>query len=246
MEVHAHTHTARKKWTHYFWEFLMLFLAVFCGFLAENQREHYIENQREKQYAAQLCEELKFDTLAFSEMSRVMQQHLKHYDSVSLLFQKQATFTDDEFVRITRSLLSYYNPFNISTTFQQMKSSGSLRYVRNANLRSSISDYYDTHIPRLLTLFEYINEKVHTQIEPFFAKHFDLSVTKFYFDTRHPELLPPNLKYYDRTESSDLLIKNYFKMYYNGVHFICYDPLLYMNGRDTELIKQLQKEYHLK
>ena len=35
MEVHAHTHTARKKWTHYFWEFLMLFFAVFCGFLAE-------------------------------------------------------------------------------------------------------------------------------------------------------------------------------------------------------------------
>ena len=22
MEVHAHTHTARKKWFHYFWEFL--------------------------------------------------------------------------------------------------------------------------------------------------------------------------------------------------------------------------------
>jgi hypothetical protein len=42
MEVHHHAHTARKKWTHYFWEFFMLFLAVFCGFLAENQREHYI------------------------------------------------------------------------------------------------------------------------------------------------------------------------------------------------------------
>lgn len=26
MEVHAHTHTTRKNWTHYFWEFLMLFL----------------------------------------------------------------------------------------------------------------------------------------------------------------------------------------------------------------------------
>ncbi|MBK9661472.1 MAG: hypothetical protein IPO68_16495 [Chitinophagaceae bacterium] len=43
MEVHHHAHTARKKWTHYFWEFLMLFLAVFCGFLAENQREHYVK-----------------------------------------------------------------------------------------------------------------------------------------------------------------------------------------------------------
>ena len=28
MEVHAHTHTERKQWTHYLWEFLMLFLAV--------------------------------------------------------------------------------------------------------------------------------------------------------------------------------------------------------------------------
>jgi hypothetical protein len=25
MEVHAHSHTPEKKWTHYFWEFLMLF-----------------------------------------------------------------------------------------------------------------------------------------------------------------------------------------------------------------------------
>jgi len=29
MEVHAHTHTPRKKWTHYFWEFFMLFLAEY-------------------------------------------------------------------------------------------------------------------------------------------------------------------------------------------------------------------------
>jgi len=43
MEVHHHGHTERKKWTHYFWEFLMLFLAVFCGFLAEYQLEHKIE-----------------------------------------------------------------------------------------------------------------------------------------------------------------------------------------------------------
>ena len=48
MEVHHHSHTPRKKWTHYFWEFLMLFLAVTLGFFVENQREHYIENLREK------------------------------------------------------------------------------------------------------------------------------------------------------------------------------------------------------
>jgi len=62
MEVHSHTHTERKKWTHYFWEFLMLFLAVFCGFLAENQREHMIEHNREKQYIKSLLGDLSADT----------------------------------------------------------------------------------------------------------------------------------------------------------------------------------------
>src|SRR5258705_6884753 len=67
MEVHAHAHTERKKWTHYLWEFLMLFLAVFCGFLAENLREHSIEHQREKQYALTLYEDIKSDTAALTE-----------------------------------------------------------------------------------------------------------------------------------------------------------------------------------
>jgi hypothetical protein len=62
MEVHTHTHIPRKKWTHYFWEFLMLFLAVFCGFLAEYQLEHKIERERGKQYIQSVYEDLKEDT----------------------------------------------------------------------------------------------------------------------------------------------------------------------------------------
>lgn len=54
MEVHHHSHTARKKFTHYLWEFLMLFLAVFCGFLAENIREHRVEHAREAQFIKSL------------------------------------------------------------------------------------------------------------------------------------------------------------------------------------------------
>jgi len=68
MEVHAHTHTARKKWTHYFWEFLMLFLAVFAGFLAENQREHFVEHQREKQFINSLINDIKVDTTRLNSL----------------------------------------------------------------------------------------------------------------------------------------------------------------------------------
>ena len=62
MEVHAHAHTPGKKWTHYFWEFFMLFLAVFCGFLAENEREHLVEHKQEKQYMKLMLEDVKTDT----------------------------------------------------------------------------------------------------------------------------------------------------------------------------------------
>ena len=75
MEIHHHTHTddsnshrVRKKWTHYFWEFLMLFLAVFCGFLAEYQLEHKIEKDRAKQYILSFYEDLKTDTIRLNEM----------------------------------------------------------------------------------------------------------------------------------------------------------------------------------
>ena len=68
MEVHHHAHSSRKKWTHYFWEFIMLFLAVFCGFLAEYQLEHKIEKERAKQYIISLYEDLKNDTTRINQL----------------------------------------------------------------------------------------------------------------------------------------------------------------------------------
>ena len=67
METHAdHIHKAPGKgWKHYFFEFLMLFLAVFAGFLAENWREHYVDHQREKKFARRLLSDLEQDSIFF-------------------------------------------------------------------------------------------------------------------------------------------------------------------------------------
>ena len=68
METHAHHlhHAPGKKIFHYFYEFLMLFLAVFCGFLAENFREHYVERERAEQYIFSFYQDLKSDTIKLS------------------------------------------------------------------------------------------------------------------------------------------------------------------------------------
>ncbi|HXL56309.1 MAG TPA: hypothetical protein VN958_08640, partial [Chitinophagaceae bacterium] len=64
MEVHKHPHhvTHKKKWGEYFLEFLMLFLAVFLGFIAENFREHSVEGRKEKEYINSIIEDLKTDS----------------------------------------------------------------------------------------------------------------------------------------------------------------------------------------
>ena len=142
MEVHAHTHTQRKKWTHYFWEFFMLFLAVSAGFLVENQREHYVEHQRAKIYATNLYDELKKDTTQLNDLSRNLKNVSGKLDTFCILIK------EDHKQTVTNGMLYYYSSFvtNVeyfsanNTTIEQLKSSGNLRIMGN-RLAYKISEY---------------------------------------------------------------------------------------------------------
>src|ERR1043165_931061 len=94
MEVHAHTHSERKKFTHYLWEFLMLFLAVFCGFLAENFREHEVEHQREKQYMITMLEDLRADTALLRKALEYWNERNKSVDSITEAIKLPLAKTD--------------------------------------------------------------------------------------------------------------------------------------------------------
>jgi hypothetical protein len=143
MEVHAHTHTARKKWTHYFWEFLMLFLAVFCGFLAENQREHYIEKVRARQYARSLVNDLKRDTGMVNWIIDEMKSSNRWTDSLILfLHDKPIEQIRNIDLFILTSGDEFYSPYTWSrATLDQIKNSGSLRYFSNDSIIKRITSY---------------------------------------------------------------------------------------------------------
>ena len=139
MEVHAHTHTARKKWTHYFWEFVMLFLAVFCGFLAEYQLEHTIEHQREKQYMSTMLEDLKSDTALVNFTIQKWDTINKSIDSVSDAIQFPIAGSD--MVKAYRHLtnaLDYYSFRYNDRTISQLKNSGGFRLIRNKKVASNL------------------------------------------------------------------------------------------------------------
>ena len=142
MEVHAHTHTSRKKWTHYFWEFLMLFLAVTLGFFVENQREHYIEHQREKQYIRTLIEDLRSDTaqLATSITERMQKENM--IDSlVFFLNSPEASKQGSSIYYWGYSVLRPSRFIQNDRTIQQLKNGGGMRLIRNKAVSNSIVDY---------------------------------------------------------------------------------------------------------
>jgi hypothetical protein len=156
MEVHAHTHTSRKKWTHYLWEFLMLFLAVFCGFLAENQREHMVEHQREKQFIRSLIIDLRLDTANLNRSITGRTEKSNRFDSLTFLINspdrdkhsRDIYFFGRHITRISEIIFIYND-----RTMQQLKSSGSLRLIRKRNAADSII-IYDAKVRALEKLEE--------------------------------------------------------------------------------------------
>ena len=143
MEVHHHSHTSRKKWTHYFWEFLMLFLAVFCGFLAEYQLEHVIENQREKKYMQSLLGDLAKDIATLNAAYPRKQGRIQAIDSVFTFFLNNPgvkSIKGKLFRTIRRT--NYDARFTrTNITFNQLKNAGGMRLIRNKSVADSILEY---------------------------------------------------------------------------------------------------------
>ena len=58
MEVHHHPKVEKKKFKEYFFEFIMIFLAVTMGFFAETIRENITEHRRAKEFAESMLQDL--------------------------------------------------------------------------------------------------------------------------------------------------------------------------------------------
>ena len=144
MEVHAHTHTPRKKWTHYFWEFLMLFLAVTLGFFVENQREHIVERQRATQYAKALVRDLEKDTVEIRDVMRENKIILACFDSArSIIHQRINNYmAPGAFYYYSNVVASAPSVSWNDATIIQITQSGNLRYFTNSELVNKISYYY--------------------------------------------------------------------------------------------------------
>lgn len=175
MEVHHHSHSSRKKWANYFWEFLMLFLAVLCGFFAEYQLEHKIEKDRARQFLQSMVVDVRtniknLDSLLMQDKGIIAH----HNELVNWLLQDSATIDRSAFAKKMGAV--WVRNFLVrKETYEQMKSSGSLRYVGNIEFLKRMMDY-----ERITNFAQYRNQdfekKYYTELFiPALYKNYDLT-----------------------------------------------------------------------
>jgi hypothetical protein len=245
MEVHHHSHTSRKRWTHYFWEFLMLFLAVFCGFLAEYQLEHKIEKDRERQYMESIIEDLQIDTTKVSEVITLAQMQILLLDSLIEIANNQTL----EGSNIERFYLWGANStravnMNFETrTSTQLRNAGGMRLVRKKKVADSILNYWS-----LISTCENIS----IRLENSNIAKFDISVrllhNKYYIRENKP-IAPVAIRPGAQLINSDpALIAEFSNRSFSRrtilVNYI--GKLTTAKQSASQLISQIRKDYRIK
>jgi hypothetical protein len=140
METHAqHLHHAPgKKFRHYLYEFLMLFLAVFCGFLAEYQLEHKIEKEKGYQYIQLFYEDLKTDTANFEKVLVSYKYKLSNLAGMYPCFDKITNngSSPDCLQNLFNNSDAFPDLVYTDRTLQQLKNAGGIRLLKQPDADS--------------------------------------------------------------------------------------------------------------
>jgi hypothetical protein len=256
MEVHAHTHTARKKWTHYLWEFFMLFLAVFCGFLAEYNLEHLIEKRKEKQIISALYADLKKDTTNLNDIIyRYLPEHSAWEDSAEAFITFLPVKENERKIAlalVNATNWNFYSPPQVS--LEILKSSGTFNLIEEEDIKAEIINFNSL-------INTYINYSQFTLA----AEHaLDTTVANIIRMSSLRQILPiiyakTNAQYGSITEK-DLppgnLLTTYDRNVYlnflkkiSGMDYLLHDLLgLYQKilKEEIDLLTVLKKAYHIK
>ena len=109
----------------------MLFLAVFCGFLAENFREHRVENHREKQFIQSFIRDVEMDTARLQAIIINRNERMVNLDSLIILINLPDASAYSRYIYhhssyATRMTFRFYSN---DGTMQQLKNAGNLRLI---------------------------------------------------------------------------------------------------------------------
>ena len=264
MEVHKHPHhvTHKKKGGEYLLEFLMIFIAVTLGFIAENMRETISDKAKEKEYVISIKKDLIADKASLNIWIPKLFEKISGYDTLISLLQNPGYTTRG-------SELYYYARFSTrssvfsanNNTITELKNSGNFRLIRDKDVINALINFQRT-IDNYLNLST-VDHKEAELLYPSLGNLFDASV----FNTMIKADTTSNNFSADSVTSTIVMEKNFSKpignpqlrnhnkdninLYIFYLHerkssFIGEIRLLFQQKKNaTDLIQLINKEYHI-
>jgi hypothetical protein len=225
----------------------MLFLAVFCGFLAENQREHMIEHTREIQYMRSLKEDVEADIKQIDRLEIELQNFINRLDwiadDLNQSFDRSSSLITFKKISIGFGFSDF---IYTDRTMQQLKNAGGMRLIRNLKVADSIVEY-DAMVRRGLVHQDLINTQYLTRIVDKVDYAFNITELNKLASVDYAKVDTNNLKRsilltHDKTELIRLI--NEFRHF----RFVIDIQLKYITEYRTLAIRLssfINKEYHL-
>ena len=168
----------------------MLFLAVFCGFLAENFREHQVEHKREQRFMESLFYDLRQDTAELNRSFKEVTYSRSLQDSVLLFLNNYSPgdYLSPHFKYLISWSLNRFSIVFNDVTAMQLKNSGNLRLIRKQETIRKISQYWTEQENTKISLERYLDYRYRSR--EYNEKLFDFAELELAEDSliRMPEL----------------------------------------------------------
>jgi len=233
-----------KKWSAYFLEFLMLFLAVSLSFFAENLRERKSDNAKEREYIFSMIEDAQKDKENISLAVTSNKLRIAHLDSLASFCSNYQPSLESDSILYSHYLHGLKHPDFVKPTertLQQLKNAGGMRLIRNKKAVDHIV-LYDNYTQKLANQQFYYERYQNSAIDTG-VKLFNFQLFRF-----------PNYGKEKRNKPFKLITRDKIKLQefgniisiYSGVAKYYGNILEEMDGQADSLIMTLRTEYKVK
>jgi len=238
MEVHHHPKVESKKFKEYFFEFIMIFLAVTLGFIAENIRERFSDEHKAKKFAASLYQDFKTDSVSLIQLITFTNEKIRNIDSLTYFMHQPGSRNRDSSVYRSVIYLISTSPFdNLTGAYEQVKNTGSLRFFSHSLINGLNS--YEATSAKLKQMEDWENKVLYEQVFPKTGEMFNFFVMD---DLRNQDHISHDM-YLKKTndESVDILLNQSIV-----IKHLRERQLLVLNilsQKTNEILEELHKEY---
>jgi len=158
-------------------EFIMLFAAVTLGFFAENQREHYLEAQRERDFIQDIRRDVEFELIEMTRLMNTQARRAQEYDRLARI--KETNWRENipylYYADVLFSLKLNWSP--TQETYKSMLATGALRYFSDQKFVAMLKEY-EMLLERFTARRERFLHFMYNHYDPIWIEHFRLEINK--------------------------------------------------------------------